>query len=333
MAIANCHHQCGIVCRDGTAVTERVRQTGEVVELLNHPLSFFILCDYNLFVHRFGLHIKMETSTFNGLSDVDDFIFQFKILAQIKKYEPEQSQAAIAAYLSGPALQFYKANHATFTSFEDVLTKLKNEFPSSQNYVQSFYYRRQETHESPIIFYYALEALASKAGNIVETDFITHFIKNLHDNVKLFFTTSAINTKAELKAAIQRYNEYHSQEQKPSIVIPIKENQYTMIQSQQGGNPPSPMYISSPNVSTAPQSAFSTPIPVHTPVPVCATMTNDQAVNTPVNRNYPAYNFRQRTQQNYRGSYQGNAHSRSTYRNEENHPNADGRRGTGAARR
>lgn len=299
----------------------------------------------------------MASEKFNGLSDVEDFIIQYKIVSQVKKYKEEQNKFAVAAYLSGPALQFYKANFNSFTSLDDFFEKLKKEFPPRINYAQAFYYRTQTSQESPLDYYYALDALAMKATGIDESAFVDHYRKNLAERYKIFFATTQLKTKEELRNAIWQYVDIFENDKTPQLNIPLSEPINTSMPEQNIIPQLFQSFASSqetvmPGTSATPVSSGNTPIlqpvtPVAASSPVGNVNVGPDPNVTPVRSTQPRYDFRERPPQYQRQYYNGrgqphqygyrpsprrgiSSQQHGTY---EDSPNYNQRRGGGAPRR
>lgn len=146
----------------------------------------------------------MASEKFAGFTDVDDFLIQFDAVATIKSWDVEQKKVAIAAYLEGPALTWYKANCHDLPSYDVVKEKLREQFPSQEDYAQSFYYRRQAPTEQLLSYYYDLDRLALKAGIKEDAKFIRHFIKSVNKKFQELLACRLFSSKDELRKTIMQ---------------------------------------------------------------------------------------------------------------------------------
>ncbi|XP_073945852.1 uncharacterized protein isoform X2 [Choristoneura fumiferana] len=178
---------------------------------------------------------------FAGYSDVDDFIHQFETIAIIKNWSADQKRVAIALYLEGPALSWYKANFTTLESYDLIKKGLVEQFPSQEDYAQSFYYRKQEPKEPLLSFYYDLEKLALKAGITEDGRFIKHFIKSINSQWQFHLASRLFASKEELRKTILQLCDVFSTElymKTHKVELPINITKDYQHSWEQGDAPP-----------------------------------------------------------------------------------------------
>ncbi|XP_073943100.1 uncharacterized protein [Choristoneura fumiferana] len=190
---------------------------------------------------------------FAGYSDVDDFIHQFETIAIIKNWSADQKRVAIALYLEGPALSWYKANFTTLESYDLIKKGLIEQFPSQEDYAQSFYYRKQEPKEPLLSFYYDLEKLALKAGITEDGRFIKHFIKSINSQWQAHLASRLFASKDELRKTILQLCDVFNTElnmKTQKVELPINVSKDQQLSWERGDAPP---------LGCTPRSEYNTP--------------------------------------------------------------------------
>lgn len=224
-------------------------------------------------------------SKFDGVgADINEFISQFDTIAALNKWDDNTKCLVISAYLSGPALNFYRRTYHAEINFNELKASLTTEFPSKVNYAAAFYSSVQLSKEKPLEFLYRLEDLAHKAKIKDDATIIDRFLDGLSYYYKRSFATQLYADLKSLKNVLFQYDRVHCKTA-TQLNLPVKVTGVCYQQST----------LDTPEVYGTPSSSRVPPIRpnlqgdgnLRTDEPAC------------VNRPAPRYNLRRRPPLNY----------------------------------
>lgn len=145
---------------------------------------------------------------FSGLlnEDVNDFLLEFERLSKLKKWSESEQPFALASYLSGAALEFYRYWVATKDgSYGELISAFKNEFKPSINYYLLLANADMSKFNTVWEYIYSTINLAYKANNnMVETEIIQFILKGMTPPLRDRLVTQVYRNLNDLKSVIRQ---------------------------------------------------------------------------------------------------------------------------------
>lgn len=142
---------------------------------------------------------------FSGNSNecIDEFLEQFQAVTVLKGCnKPEEKLLLLPRFIKGSALYYFRAIKSLCSTFEEVISKLREEFEVC-DYAELFYNAKQD-QKTLSEFFYSLSELAIKANINKDSTFIIQFLKGLKPYFKNKLTSSHYANKKDLREVISQ---------------------------------------------------------------------------------------------------------------------------------
>lgn len=216
----------------------------------------------------------------------DDFIEDFRDAAARQKFiSSDELKLLFPSFLKGGALYYFREIKSTTKTFEEVVTKFKEEFDVA-DYAAQFYNAKQDKRNLLDHFHYFSE-LARKAGIEGESVFITQFLKGLRPFYKNKLVTSHFVNRKALKTTLIQMEKIYPENKEEEVNI--SRNPATFVPNTASCN-----YGGGDHRHPA---SFSSPMQGHTQdprrVPSCAPSSQEPNASR-IRPNVNTYNLRSR---------------------------------------
>lgn len=138
--------------------------------------------------------------------DVNDFFDEFNRISRIKRWSVEEQPYALASYLSGAALEFYRyVMSMNDLPYPELVTAIKKEFKPNINYYMLLANANMANYASVWEYVYATINIAYKADkNMREEEIIQFLLRGMVPQLKDKLATQIFRSINDLKDVLRQ---------------------------------------------------------------------------------------------------------------------------------